>query len=305
MRKTYIKGQGAEEKNYFCKRKMQLKTLLSIIETYLPPGSAMEGDRLGLQVQSINSNPRKILITLELNEELIEDAISRDINCIITFHPLIYNPLIKIDLEDRVGSLLSKLIKHDISLISVHTTFDAYADGTSKIFAEKLGLVVERLLDPNPEYPGFGFGVVARDQAGITETELLRRVFETCHSPIKYCHGIPSGVIKRIGIVGGSGGSFLRENLLDGLDAFITADLTYHTFHKYKGKLLLIDPGHYEMEQFVPMGLHKFLKSKLDPGDYDLLITSSIHTNPVQYYPGGEKYTDMQKKYLLVNKSMV
>src|SRR3989339_1452082 len=100
---------------------MRLDSLLNKINNILPQDSGIEGDRLGLQIQSGRNNVSNILITMEVDKNVINEAIKLKCDCIITFHPLIYNPLLKIHDNDRVGYLTSELIKNSIALISIHT----------------------------------------------------------------------------------------------------------------------------------------------------------------------------------------
>jgi dinuclear metal center YbgI/SA1388 family protein len=278
---------------------MRLKKLLNIIEENLPPKTAMEGDKIGLQIQSGREEVTSLLITLELNDEVVEEAKENNIDCIITFHPLIFNPITAIYDDDRVGRLSSKLIKNSIALISIHTNFDAFSSGTSKILADKLKLNIVSTLIPNNEFPGCGMGVIAHPDEIITSRELLDRISSVCNSPIRYCPGRENKDIYNIGIVGGSGSSFIDDALSNELDAFITADITYHNYHKVLGKMMLIDPGHYEMEQFVPDGIAKLLHEKLDKNEYKNLIVSSCLTNPVKYFPDTEIYINRQREFLL------
>jgi dinuclear metal center YbgI/SA1388 family protein len=284
---------------------MNLKTLLDIIEEKLPPESAIEGDRIGLQVQSGRREVSSILVALELNDETIDEAIANKCNCIIAFHPLIFKPLKTITEDDRVGRLCSKLIKNSIALITVHTTFDAYSLGTSEIIAKRLGLESGGFLVPDPVLPNRGMGVVASPPKPISQAELLNRSFDLFSAPLRYADFDDDRPIEKIAIVGGSGGSFLGDALARGADAYITADMTYHTFHAISDKIMLIDPGHYEMEQFVPEGLAEYLADDLKKNGIEKILTTTVVTNPVKHYPEAGKYLDLQKNYLLNNKIMV
>lgn len=276
---------------------MQIEKLVGLIEEKLPQKTAMEGDRIGLQIQSDKEEISKILVTLEITDDVIDEAVSHHCQCIITFHPLIYRPLINIKNDDRVGRLVSKIIKNEISLISVHTTFDAFQEGTNKILADRLGLNITSILVPDPEIEGRGMGVICQTNRQLTEDELLKRVSDACMSPVKFTRG-KSKKINNIAVVGGSGGSFLSDALASGCDAFITADISYHTFHAVKGQMMIVDPGHYEMEQFVAAGIARLLKDSIDNEEIDEIIVSRSYTNPVEYYPNTNKYYDLQRNFL-------
>lgn len=281
---------------------MQLDIFLNSVNNILPPCAAIDGDRIGLQIHSGNDSVHSILLAMELNEGVVTEAVSNNNDTIICFHPLIYRPLKNINPLERVGKLTTELIKSSINLFVIHTNFDAFSEGTSKILADKLSLKVKGFLIPDDKISGFGMGVIAEPEEPINADGLLKRISRTCNSPLKYCNG-KTDVIKRIGIVGGSGTSFLTDVNISGLDAFITSDITYHTYHEYSGRLMLIDPGHYEMEQFVPDGLLKVLKTKLKDEKLRFNI-SRVHTNPAIYYPDNN-YTENQRNYLLNNNRLV
>ncbi len=277
---------------------MHIIRLLDLIEQLLPAQTAMENDRIGLQVQSGLDEVENLLVTLEIDDEVIDEAISLNCDCIITFHPLIFNPLTSLVQTDRSGRLCSKLIRAGIALISIHTNFDAFAGGTSKIFAEKLGLKTTGFLADDKIYENKGMGVIAEPEAPIKPDELLNKVSSICSSPLRYSAS-RGNMIKKIAIVGGSGGSFMENAIESGADVFITADLTYHTFHAVAGKIMLIDPGHYEMEQFVPAGLKHLIENEIRNEQIKFIGLSKVLTNPVRYYPDADRYAELQEKYLM------
>lgn len=273
---------------------MLLKDLLDRIESILPAKSAMEGDRIGLQVQSGRQSVSNILITMEITDEVLEEAVKIGCDCIISFHPLIYRPIIELNEIERVGRLVTGLIKHSIAFISVHTTFDTFIEGTSKIIADRLDLNFERFLIPDKIYPNCGMGVIARANTPLSENDLLYLVSERLFAPVKYTSGSKKEGIERIAIVGGSGTSFINDALNAGVDAFITADATYHIFHSVRNQIMLIDPGHYEMEQFVALGIAKVIKNIID--DDVLINLSAVRSNPVSYF--GTNFEKQQAEYL-------
>ena len=277
---------------------MELELLLDAINSTFPVETAMLNDRIGLQIQTEAKTVNGLLITLEVTDEVVEECKKNKFNTILTFHPLIYQKLSTISLCDRVGRLCSKLIKNSINLISIHTTFDAYQYGTSKILADKLGLKTIDFLVPDAKNKNCGMGIIAVTGEEITSTELVQKVYNVCNSPIRFSCTDKLKTINKIAIVGGSGTSFM-QNVLDAqCDAFITADATYHQFHSVKDKLLLIDVGHYEMEQFVPQGIADALGNFLASNNIKY-ETTKILTNPIQYFPDNN-YAN--KQMMQINK---
>jgi len=265
---------------------MQLDHLIELIHAALPLETAMKGDKLGLQVQSNRNEISSIMTTLEVTDEVITEAQNNGCDCIVTFHPLIFSGLFSLQENDRVGRLCSKLIRSGIALIVAHTNFDAFPKGTSALLTSELGLKIDRILIPDERHKGRGIGVVASLAVASDCETLLSNIRRVCGSSLRYSEGKVSE-IKHIAIVGGSGSSFIEEAINSGADCFITADVKYHTFHRAKGEIMLIDPGHYEMERFVPQGLASLLNeitSGYTLGKTPRIICSEINTNPVQYF---------------------
>ena len=274
---------------------MQLEKILKEIDYYFPNETAMSGDRIGLQIQTEEQIVNGILFALEVTDEVIDECVVNKFNTIISFHPLIYSKLSVISLTERVGRLCSKLIKNSINLISIHTTFDAYEYGTSKILSDLLGLNYQSFLLPDKTISNCGMGVISIPPENITTLELVSKVSEVCCSPVRYS-GKEDKVLKKIAIVGGSGTSFFPDVIANQCDCFITADATYHQFHFALDNFVLIDVGHYELEQFVPDGIAKKMDSYLTSSKINYLV-SKVLTNPVNYYPSNN-FLNKQKNYL-------
>jgi putative NIF3 family GTP cyclohydrolase 1 type 2 len=132
----------------------------------------------------------------------------------------------------------------------------------------------------------------------LLQKDLLELISNVSASPLRYSVIEDSLLIDRIAIVGGSGISFLNDAIESGAQAFITADVSYHKFHEVFGKIMLIDPGHYEMEQFVSKGLAKLISKELLNETQVAILTSQVYTNPVRYFPNNINYENKQKNYL-------
>jgi len=266
---------------------MLLSELLQTIERLFPSRFAMPGDAIGVQVEG-EAETNRILVCLEVDDAVIDEALAHRCDTIITFHPLIYSPLTSITRSNRVGTLVQRLIRSSISLISVHTAYDAFPQGTNAILAEKLGLHIVGPLQPTSD-SGFGMGLVARTQSPMPIDEFVSVVRNVCGGPVKYVEPT-SGVVNTVAIVAGSGMSFFDAAVASSADTFLTADVKYHGFHAARNVIGLVDPGHYEMEQFVPAGLSAILRQHV--ADSVIIHTSSVVTNPIRYaYPNEEIFS--------------
>ena len=103
---------------------MKLNDLIKKIENKYPLNLAYDWDNVGLLVGDFDNKIKKVLVTLEANESVVEEAIQKNIDLIITHHPFIFRKMNKINTKDLKGRLIHKLIKNDIALYSMHTNFD-------------------------------------------------------------------------------------------------------------------------------------------------------------------------------------
>ena len=95
---------------------MKLNDLIKKIENKYPLNLAYDWDNVGLLVGDFDNKIKKVLVTLEANESVVEEAIQKNIDLIITHHPFIFRKMNKINTKDLKGRLIHKLIKNDIAL---------------------------------------------------------------------------------------------------------------------------------------------------------------------------------------------
>ena len=134
--------------HFFC---MICNEIIKYIEGWAPKEIAWQKDNVGLQIGTIE---RKIKIT----NEVIDDAIKKSCNLIVSHHPLLFNPLKKIDLQnDKNSKLIERLIKKDITLYSAHTNLDFTRDGVSFELAKVLKLKNIDFLPPKSNQSNWWF----------------------------------------------------------------------------------------------------------------------------------------------------
>lgn len=126
---------------------MKLNNLVKKIENKYPLNLAYNWDNVGLIVGDFDNDIKRILVTLEANESIIEEAIENNIDLIVTHHPFIFKKINKINTKDLKGRLIHKLIKNDIALYSMHTNFDIAIDGLNDYFMEIMGFKNTKILD--------------------------------------------------------------------------------------------------------------------------------------------------------------
>lgn len=130
---------------------LKLKQIIQALEEWAPISDAEGFDNVGLQVGNPEQEIQKALVTLDITDEVLNQAIEEKANLIITFHPLIFKGLKKLSGNSRIERIVVKAIKHDIALYAIHTNLDAQLDGVNGMIAERLGLENCRILIPRED----------------------------------------------------------------------------------------------------------------------------------------------------------
>jgi dinuclear metal center YbgI/SA1388 family protein len=125
--------------------------IIQLFEGFSPKSLAMEGDKVGLQIGNLSRKVQNVMIALDVLEEVVDEAISKNVQLIIAHHPLIFRPLQRITSEDPSGRLIEKLIKNDIAVYAAHTNLDIAKGGVNDLLADALGLKDTKVLFPTYE----------------------------------------------------------------------------------------------------------------------------------------------------------
>lgn len=119
---------------------MRVSEIIHTIESYAPPLYQESYDNCGLQVGNTEAEVSGILLTLDVTEEVLEEAMQRKCNMIVAHHPLLFSGLKKITGRTYVERIVQKAIKNDISIYAAHTNLDNIINGVNARIAQKLGL---------------------------------------------------------------------------------------------------------------------------------------------------------------------
>ena len=127
-------------------KKVNGHEIIQLFERFSPKTYAMEGDRIGLQIGRLNKPIENVMIALDVLEEVVDEAIEKNVQLIIAHHPPIFRPLKAIATETPAGRLIEKLIKHDIAVYAAHTNLDVATGGVNDMLAEALQLTNTEVL---------------------------------------------------------------------------------------------------------------------------------------------------------------
>lgn len=127
---------------------MQIKDVLQYLEQQIPLAYAEDFDNVGLLVGNKNNTLKGILVSLDTLEAVVDEAIQKKCNLIISFHPIIFKGLKQLTGNTYVQRTVEKAIKHDISIYAIHTALDNHSLGVNNMICEQLGLINRKILIP-------------------------------------------------------------------------------------------------------------------------------------------------------------
>lgn len=363
---------------------MKIKEILTVLEEMAPLAYAEDFDNVGLLVGDQNQEATGVLVCHDALENVIDEAISKNCNLVVCFHPILFAGLKKITGKNYVERAVIKAIRNDIAIFAIHTALDNHQQGVNKIFCDALGLKNTSILIPKQNFirklitftvpenadqvrkalftagagsignyeecsfsstgsgtyrgnensnPVIGeqFQTVQTNEIKIEvtfekylESKILKALFEShIYEEVAYeiyelqnTHQniglgmvgsfeeampeeaflqlvkdkmIAGGIrhsaftnkkIKKVAVLGGSGSYAIKNAIMAGADAFLTADLKYHQFYEAENQLLLADIGHFESERYTKNYIVDFLRKKILNF---AIILSEENTNPVKY----------------------
>ena len=244
---------------------MRCDEIIRLCRELAPEELACDWDNPGLLAGRSDREVEKILLAVDVTDEVINQAAEWGADMIISHHPLIFRGIKKVNDTDFVGRRILRLIQKDISCYAMHTNFDAAPGCMADQAAEMLGLsdtkvleVLGSLADGTP----YGIGLSGSLPEEMTLMELARRVKETFNIPHVSVFGdLDSGKkLKCAAICPGSGGSEIELALGAGAEVYITGDISHHEgLDAAERGLAVIDAGHYGIEHiFMPI-MEKYL----------------------------------------------
>lgn len=348
------------------------------------PSLQEDYDNSGLIIGDWQETVTGVLVSFDVNEAVVDEAIAKHCNVIIAHHPVLFRPLKQITSDTPIGRLLMKAIRHNIALVAMHTNLDNHLQGVNYELGRRIGLsnlsilsqiegklrklatfvpqshadevrsalfeagagnigqydscsfntngtgtfkagvqanpfvgerdkihfepevrievvypqwvekqLVEAMKKVHPyeevaydiyqlqnEIPVFGAGMIGNFDTPMTEKSFLSHLKAVLGIPVLKHTSLSGKMISRVAICGGSGSFLIRKASASGADAFVTADVKYHDFFDTPSRLLVVDAGHYETEQFTVQLLAYYLTEKFP--NFAVLI-SEVNTNPVYY----------------------
>ena len=126
---------------------MTIKDVTNFLEEIAPLNQAEDFDNVGLLIGKDTTKVSGVLVTLDTLEETIDEAISNNCNLVVSFHPIIFSGLKKINGNTYVERVVLKAIQNNIAIYATHTALDNSKVGVSAKMCEVLGLKNQKILN--------------------------------------------------------------------------------------------------------------------------------------------------------------
>ena len=284
---------------------MKIREVVDALEHYAPLPLQEGYDNAGLQVGLTEAVEMSgALLCLDVTEAVVDEAVQKGCNLIVSHHPLIFRKLSRISDENYVQRTVRRAIKNDVTIVSMHTNMDAAAGGVNFKIAEKLGLKNVQFFGGEKEVDGVkgGSGVIGEisdedilkaaqagrlsDEVkkhfaeGIAADDLVLLLRERFGVECVQCNQLLRRPIRKVALCGGSGAFLLGDAIAAGADAFITGEMSYHEYFGHEQEIQICVIGHYQSEQFTSEIFRSIILSHFPDAK---CCISEINTNPIIY----------------------
>ncbi|MBQ8879496.1 MAG: Nif3-like dinuclear metal center hexameric protein [Clostridia bacterium] len=249
---------------------MNVKELYAKFNERIPDDLRESWDNDGIMCCADGSQDvARVLVTLDVTEEIVDFAISSHFDLIVSHHPLIFKPLSAVTEDNHIARKIIKLLDNGVSVFSFHTRLDKVTGGVNDQLCDILGM-----FDTVP----FGDGFLGRIGNMDEKMELEDFVYKLKQSigadMIRYSDAF--NPVSRVAVVGGDGKGYVRDAIAAGADTFVSGRIGYNMMEEAAELgINLIEAGHYYTEQPVTDFLRELL-CDFDPSIYVEIASSNV-----------------------------
>ena len=252
---------------------MLLREIIDSIESVAPRSAQCEWDNSGMQVGDTGRDIQSVLLTTDITEAVVHEAIDLGCDLIVSHHPLLFHGLKQVCGQTPQARVVELAIKHNIAIYSAHTSLDVAADGINTRLAKKLDLHNLCFLTES------GLGVIGEFGQPMTYEAFIDFVRKTLDCTyVRYTRSAKEK-IERVALCGGSGAEFIEDAIRQGADVYLTADCKYHEFQDADGRIGLVDIDHWVSERHA----REIFKDIMAPLPIKCIISKQDKT-PIQLW---------------------
>ena len=214
-----------------------LSHLLKSFEELWPTATAEDWDRVGLMLGHPASEVSRVLLSVDVTAEVVDEAIESSAQLLLTHHPMLLRPVHELGELTAKGNLITKAVRGGLAIFAAHTNADVAIGGVSQSLAAALGLTEISPLDP---VTGHGCVGTVSSQKLVEFARNVAKVLPPVAQGVRVA-GDPERMISRVALVGGAGDGFLGQALESKADVFITSDLRHHPSQDFIELSQLVD----------------------------------------------------------------
>jgi len=270
--------------------------IIDLLDLIAPPALAEDWDNAGLQIGDGRWTVRKVGVALDAGVEVVEAACAMHVDLLVTHHPLIFKPLVSIDCQTSIGSIVQKALQHRLAIFAVHTNLDKTRGGLNDVLARRIGLlnctVLEaakiednnRLMlnsasDENVTLERLhhqeGFGRVGTLSNAMQLQDFAHAVKQKLNLDYIKIVGRADLVIRKAAVCTGSGSDLLKTFFSSGAQVYISGDLKFHDARDVEAADLgMIDIGHFSSEYIVVESLVKRLTELISQNGLEVDVSA-------------------------------
>lgn len=258
---------------------MKIKEVLSALEGFAPLPLQEDWDNAGLQIGLTETEVSGALLCLDVNEAIVDEAIRKGCNLIVSHHPLLFRGLKQISGANYVERTVMRALEHHITVISMHTNMDNAQGGVNFKIAEKLDLQHVRFGgEQATDHGSWVIGELSEPEAADDFVIEVKKAFDV---ECAMCNQLLRRPIRTVAICGGAGDFLLDEVIAAGADAFITGEMHYHVYFGHEQEIQICVIGHYQSEQFTSEIFQQIIHAQCP--DVKTFIAET-NTNAIVYF---------------------
>jgi len=260
-----------------------LSQVTDALEHFAPLPLQEDWDNAGLQVGlTEGEDVSGALLCLDVTEQVVDEAVRRGCNLVVSHHPLLFRGLKRLTQGDPVGRAVMSAVRHNVAVVSMHTNLDNAPGGVNWMMARRLGLMGCRPFGPQRHAADVvgAAGVVGRLEQPMAARDFVDKVKRAFGVECALCNELLGRPVENVALCGGAGDFLLPDALAQGADAFVTGEMHYHQYFGYEQALQICVIGHYQSEQYTIQLLQEMLASRLPELK---TCVAETNTNPIKY----------------------
>ncbi len=266
---------------------MRVNDLIQRFLKFAPAKIAVKGDPIGLQLGSLAAPVHRVMTTLDVRPEVVDEAIQKHVDLIFAHHPAMFHPVHSFNLAVPQNQMYAKILAHHINVYAAHSNLDSANGGMNDWLAAQIHLtrvqgLVPAYRDARASYSMGRVGELPHPVSVIQFAERCKKIFNVQGLRLVSQH--PHQQIHRVAILGGSGDQFYPEALRNHAQVYVTGDVYYHTAHGMLANgLSVIDPGHHIEAICIPRLAQLFQKWSRQFHWPIQVIQSQVNTDPFTF----------------------